>query len=302
MWIGIGLILGLICIILSLYVRAMKKQLREWSQELLLTQEASYNRQLTMALFDKDLTELGIQINHNLDYQKRMKLEAEKSEKNIRQNVADIAHDLRTPLTVIKGNLQMLKAEESLSEKGAKYLEICTEKAEEMHRMADDFFALSLLESDMEAVELKRVDLTELLLQFLIRQEAVIRNAGMEPQVHFPSKSIFVLVDEQLMMRVLGNLLNNVLRHGKGDSFQIRLEESKEECIISFVNELDTTQELDTEALFDRTYRGNRMRSGSGAGLGLYIVKLLVQRQKGRVFAQIEENTLSISMGFGIYR
>ena len=104
------------------------------------------------------------------------------------------------------------------------------------------------------------------------------------------------------MVRVLGNLLNNVLRHGKGDSFQIRLEESKEECIISFVNELDTAQELDTEALFDRTYRGNRMRSGSGAGLGLYIVKLLVQRQKGRVFAQIEENTLSISVGFGIYR
>lgn len=302
MWMGIGLILGLLCILLGLYIRAMKKQLREWSMELLLTQEASYNRQLTMALFDKDLMELGIQINHNLDYQKRMKLEAEKAEKSIRQNVADIAHDLRTPLTVIKGNLQMLTAEESLSEKGVKYLEVCAEKTEEMHRMAEDFFALSVLESDMEAVELKRVDLTELLLQFLIRQEAVIRTRGMEPQVHFPSKSIFVLVDEQLMVRVLGNLLNNVLRHGKGDSFQIRLEESKEECIISFVNELDMAQELDIDALFDRTYRGNRMRSGSGAGLGLYIVKLLVQRQKGRVFANVEENTLAISVGFRICR
>lgn len=297
----IGLVLLVLCISLLIYVQRMKRQIRNIRMELEATREKSYNRQISVDLVDEDLSDMTIQINKNLDYQKQLKMETEKAERSIRQSVSDIAHDLRTPLTVMKGNLQMLQMEETLSPKAQQYLDICVQKTDEMRVMADDFFQLSVLESDLEAVELRRVDITEQLLQFLVTQEAVIRTGGLEPQVHFPEKSIFVLADEQLLVRIWGNLLNNVLRHAKGEHFQIILEESEQgECMITFANEPDNPDTLDVDALFDRTYRGNRARSGNGAGLGLYIVKLLAGKQKGRVSARLEDNKLSISVIFEV--
>lgn len=297
-WKIISAVLAVFCVGILIYLRRMKRQLRKIKEELKETTDKSYNRQVRVDLFDKDLTAMTTQLNKNLDYQKQLKLETEKAEKSIRRSVSDIAHDLRTPLTVMKGNLQMLRMEETLSEKGIQYVDACVQKADEMREMADDFFQLSLLESDLEAVERKRVDMTEALLQFLVTQEAVIRTKGLEPDVVFPQKSIFALADENLLGRMFGNLLNNVLRHAKGDTFQIRLEELDAECVITFSNVVDAPETLNVEALFERTYRGEKARTGNGAGLGLYIVKLLAEKQKGSVKARLQENILEISVIF----
>lgn len=304
--------LAVVCIGLLIYMVRMKRELRNIKSELELTMDKSYNRQVSVDLFDRDLSGMTVQLNKNLDYQKQLKLETEKAERSIRQSVSDIAHDLRTPLTVMKGNLQMLRMED-LSARGTQYVDLCVQKADEMREMADDFFQLSVLESDLEAVELKRVDITGLLLQFLADQEAVIRTNGVEPEVIFPEKSIFVLADEKLLGRMFGNLLNNVLRHAKGKSFKIILEETgnvpaantggvetagSKECVVTFANEVDAPETLEVQSLFERTYRADKARRGGGAGLGLYIVKLLAQKQKARVKAQIKENTLSLSIIF----
>lgn len=286
--------------LLLVYLWRMKWELRNIQKELEATRDKSYNRQISVDLLDKDLLGMTTQLNKNLDYQKQLKLETEKAEKSIRKSVSDIAHDLRTPLTVMKGNLQMLNMEESLSDKGKQYVEVCMNKADEMREMADDFFQLSLLESDLEDVELRRVDITESLLQFLVAQEAVIRTKGMEPEVIFPQKSVFVLADGKLLERMLGNLLNNVLRHANGDTFQICLEEkeNEKECVIAFSNVVEAPEVLQVDALFNRTYRGEKARTGSGAGLGLYIVKLLAEKQKARANARLKENRLEISVVF----
>lgn len=296
-----AILLTIFCLGLVFWMLRMKKQLRSIKEELEATRDKSYNRQLQVDLFDRDLTDMTAELNRNLDYQKQLKVETEKAEKAIRQSVSDIAHDLRTPLTVVKGNLQMLRMEESLSEKGKQYVEVCAQKADEIREMADDFFQLSLLESDLEAVELKRMDLTEALLQFLTAREALIRTNHMEPEVIFPQKSLFVLADEKLLDRMLGNLLNNVFRHAKGDRFTIRLEE-KEEAVITFANVVEAPESLHLESLFERTYRGDKARSGNGAGLGLYIVKLLAGKQKATVSAAVKENILEISVHLPLAR
>lgn len=296
------LLLAVICVGLIMHMVRMKSQLRNIKKELEATTDKSYNRQISVEMLDKDLVGMTTQLNKNLDYQKQLKLETEKAEKTIRKSVSDIAHDLRTPLTVMKGNLQMLRMEETLSDKGVQYVDACMLKADEMREMADDFFQLSLLESDLEEVERKRVDITEALLQFLATQEAVIRTKGMKPEVIFPEKSIFVLADEKLLGRMFGNLLNNVLRHAKGNTFQIRLEEdtTAKECSVTFSNVVDAPETLQADALFERTYRGEKARTGSGAGLGLYIVKLLAQKQKAHTKACLIENKLEISVVFPI--
>lgn len=289
----VSIILFLLCVILFIYLLAVKHQLRNMEDELAQTKEQSYNKQVTISLFDQDVTELATQINDNLDYQKSLKLRAEQSEQRLKQSISDIAHDLRTPLTVLKGNLQMLDRHSSLSGQEQVYLQICQDKADTLKNMLDDFFEMSVLESDTASVTLSDVDITNLLVQLVVDHEAVIRGKHLVPEIHLPEKSVIAKADEQMLLRMLCNLLNNVLKYAR-DSFQVSLEEEERQCRITFSNAVFSETELDVEHLFDRTYRGDGARRDSGAGLGLYIVKLLAEKQGMRVNAIVENGQLRI--------
>ena len=289
------IVLLIICISLVLRLISIRRSMREIKNELILTRDEGYNRQLTVELSDSVLEEMTAEMNRNLDYQKKLKEESVKAERTLKQSVSDIAHDLRTPLTVIKGNLQMIALEDGLSEKSRGYLAASSEKCSEMKRMADDFFELSLLESDSSPVKLSKVNITNLLMQFLADSEAVIRGKELVPDVVFPERTVFALADEDLVRRMLGNLLNNVLKYAV-ESFCITLSASGNECGIVFSNTVNKGTEIDAEKLFERTYRADKARSGNGAGLGLYIVKLLAQKQNGRVTAECKDNELFVSV------
>lgn len=301
--IGICVLLGLVLLILLFRLIVIKGELRTIREELILTGEQSYNRQLRVTLLDRDLTETAAQINRNLDYQKKLKLAAERAEVQLQQSISDIAHDLRTPLTVIKGNLQMLEQDIGLTERGRERLRICQEKSDLLKEMVDDFFELSVLESDHDAVVLHDVDITNVLAQFILDHEAVIRAYDLEPELRLPERSIFIQADEQMLVRMLGNLLNNIVKYAE-NTFQVQLDTVDEgrRCRIRFSNAVEHERQFDVAHLFDRSYRGDQARSGSGAGLGLYIVKLLADKQKAAVAARREGDELVIELYFSCKR
>ena len=191
------IVLFLLCVWLVIYIIRLKAGMKDIKNELILTRNMEYNRQLTVDLLDDNLSEMTAEMNRNLDYQKKLKEESVKAERTLKQSVSDIAHDLRTPLTVIKGNLQMIGLEEGISGKSKAYLAASSEKCSEMKRMADDFFELSLLESDSSPVKLSKVNITNLLMQFLADSEAVIRGKELVPDVVFPERTVFALADEK---------------------------------------------------------------------------------------------------------
>lgn len=300
LWIGICIALFIICLYLAIYLFSIKREIRNVSRELIMTRKQSYNRQLTVSLFDRDLSRLTAVMNGNLDYQKQRKLESEQAERQMKQSISDIAHDLRTPLTVIKGNLQLLDKTDKMSESDREHLRICLEKSDTLKTMVDDFFELSVLESDHTPVELQRVNVTNLLMQFFVDHEAVIRQYGLTPEIQFPEKSVFILADEQMLVRMLSNLLNNVVKYAM-NSFSVALEVPEEKrCRITFSNGISMERDFDVEHLFDRSYRGDQARQGTGAGLGLYIVKLLAEKQNANVKAGRQNNRLSLSLEYPI--
>lgn len=294
------IVLSVVCFILIFYICILKKQADIIGKELKATRQDDYNRQLKITLIDNDLEKMTSEINNNLDYQKMLKLEADKSRRQLKQSVSDIAHDLRTPLTVVKGNLFMLSKEQGLSEHGRESLRISMEKTDALKEMVDDFFELSVLESDLSSAELKKIDATTFIAQFVIDNETVIRQHGLTPKLILPEKSVFVRADEMLITRMFNNLLNNVLKYAK-EGFVLKLLENSHEndtVRISFSNKIDRENDFDAEKLFERTYRGNLARPSGGAGLGLYIVKLLAEKQGAAVSANIEEDNLEINIDF----
>lgn len=294
----ISVVLAVALIALAVQLLSLKSEMRKLKKELALTRDKGYNRQLTVSLIDKDFSALVTEMNKNLDYQKQLKLQSERAERSLKQSVSDIAHDLRTPLTVIKGNLQMLESEEKLSERGTEYLRVCSEKSEAMKQMADEFFELSVLESDSTEVALSKVNITNLLMQFIADNEAVIRSCHLNPNVIFPEKTVFAQADEQLLMRMFSNLLNNIVKYAESE-FAIALEATENKCRIAFSNPVNSAN-IDTEHLFDRTYRADKSRHGTSAGLGLYIVKLLAEKQGAEVTAKLENSVLKIAIVLNI--
>lgn len=291
------IVLAVICAALLGHAVAVKLQLRSMRRELSRNLDPSYDRQLSVALFDRSLSSLAAEINRSLDHQRRLKRDAVRAEVNLKQSVSDIAHDLRTPMTVIKGNLQLLTQEEHLSPRGSEYLATCCEKADKLKEMADAFFELSVLESDDTSAELRQVNLTKVLMQFLADSEAAIRLHGLEPQIVFPEKTVFVRADEQMLTRMLGNALNNIIKYAH-DSFRLEVEQDAELTAVSFSNPVRAGEMPDTELMFERSYRADASRSGGSAGLGLFIVRLLAEKQGAQVSASAEENVLTLTMTF----
>jgi len=298
LYILIGLFI--LVVILFAYIFSLKREMRGIKNELILTRDKKYNRNIRVMLFDRDLSGLAAEINNNLDFQKKLKFETERSEQRLKESVSDIAHDLRTPLTVIKGNLKLIENRDTLSEEDMSYIKICSEKCDTMRVMADDFFELSVLESDSSAAILKKTNATNMLMEFIAENEAVIREHKLTPDIIFPERSIFITADEVMTRRILGNLLNNVVKYAR-DSFIIKLEPiDGGKCCIVFSNAVGKTAHIDTKRLFDRTYRADKARTGGGAGLGLYIVKLLAEKQGAEARAEIDDGMLSLSVVFNM--
>lgn len=287
------IILLIAVIILALRLFLLRSSIRSISKELENTLSSDYNRQLKIDLTDNALNDLAVSINKNLDEQKKLKLKEERSRRQLEQSVADIAHDLRTPLTVVKGNLQLLDSE-SLSEKGRQYLDVSTKKTEALKNMVDEFFELSVLESDPTPARLETIDLTAFLTEFLIDHEELIRAHSLEPVIQLQEREINISANREMLQRVFENLISNILKYAN-NSFFIKLAENGS---LTVGNKLAGGVTIDTEHIFDRTYRADKARSSGSAGLGLYITKLLMEKQNGTITASDSAGILSFRLEF----
>lgn len=287
------IILLIAVIILALRLFLLRSSIRSISKELENTLSSDYNRQLKIDLSDEALNELAVNINKNLDAQKKLKLKEERSRRQLEQSVADIAHDLRTPLTVVKGNLQLLDSE-ALSEKGRQYLDVSTKKTEALKNMVDEFFELSVLESDPTPARLETIDLTAFLTEFLIDHEELIRAHSLEPEIQLQEREINVSANREMLQRVFENLISNILKYAHNNFF-IKLTENGS---LTVGNKLAGGVTIDTEHIFDRTYRADKARSSGSAGLGLYIAKLLMEKQNGTITASDSAGILSFRLEF----
>ena len=168
-------------------------------------------------------------------------------------------------------------------------------KAETLKGMVDEFFEMSVLESDTQEAALGQLDIVSFLAQFIIDHETLIREKGLTPDISFPERSVFVEANEEMLNRVFSNLLANICKYAK-DSFSISV--SPEDGTVTVGNKISSPDEIDVEHIFDRTYRADKARREGSAGLGLYIAKLLMEKQKGHIKADVENGRIIFALCF----
>ena len=293
---GIIVVLAVAVAVLAVQTVVMRREIRSMSRQLEDLSAGRSEKKISLTLVDARLNELATQINENMELQKQLRIDARKSEQRLKDSIAGVSHDLRTPLTAIIGYIQMLERSGLNGEQQEKAT-IILKKANAMRELVESFFELSVIESGQSELAEEAVNFTnivsEAVVDFIPRFEA----AELEPDVDLGDKSLYIAGDTTALGRIVQNLLSNALKYTAG-RVKVALEERDGEIILTVVNEVRPDTPPDMERIFERFYTGDDCRNSGSAGLGLYIVKLLAEKMQGAVSASLENKMMSVYVVF----
>lgn len=293
---GIIVVLAVAVAVLAVRTVVMRREIRSMSRQLEDLSAGRSEKKISLTLVDARLNELATQINENMELQKQLRIDTRKSEQRLKDSIAGVSHDLRTPLTAIIGYIQMLERSGLNGEQQEKAT-IILKKANAMRELVESFFELSVIESGQSELAEEAVNFTnivsEAVVDFIPRFEA----AELEPDVDLGNKSLYIAGDTTALGRIVQNLLSNALKYTAG-RVKVALEERDGEIILTVVNEVRPDTPPDMERIFERFYTGDDCRNSGSAGLGVYIVKLLAEKMQGAVSASLENKMLSVYVVF----
>jgi two-component system sensor histidine kinase BaeS len=232
-----------------------------------------------------DFDQLGRVFNHMLE-------ELERADRQRRNLTADVAHELRTPLQIIQGNLEGVL--DDVYEPTDEHISATLEETQLLARLVEDLRTLSLAESGQLALVLEPVDVEELLADVQTSFSGQAAAAGIKLRVEGKGEAVSksIIGDVGRLDQVLGNLIANALRHTpSGGTITLQAEPIDGAVRIRVRDTGEGIPAEDLPAVFDRFWKGDRSRShiaGAGSGLGLAIVQQLVHAQGGRVAVESE--------------
>ena len=283
-------LLVLLCLGLVLRLYALERDIRSCARQL-----RSGRPRVSMAAPNAAAEELLTAVNALLDLREREEGDYRRQEQAIRQQIANISHDLRTPLTSILGYLQLLEGEGLTAEERREYLSIVQGRARALQSMIVSFYDLSRLEGGEYPLSRERVDLYHVLSQLVAEFYNDFEGSGFDMTVELQESLPSVTADPAGVLRVFTNLIRNALEHGRS-RMSILLYQEGDEVVSVFANDAPGLTPEDVEHVFDRFFTADKMRTGQSTGLGLAIVKALVERMGHTVSAGLEGDLFQVTV------
>ena len=286
------IVLAVICFILLMKVLSLRNDAWKIERSFGKILSEDTNNLITLTAHDSRMRSLAGSINTELRHLREEKNKYYHGNVELSNAITNISHDLRTPLTAIIGYLDMMGKTDSI-EKIKGYLPIITKRAESMKQLTEELFSYSIDYSNADAeVEREELVLNQVLEDSILGYYSVLSEKGMKLEVDITENKIIRTLNRTYMSRIFSNLLNNAVKYSDGD-LKICL---KDDGDIIFSNSAASLKGIDAEQLFDRFYTVEAARSSTG--LGLSIVKLLVERQGGEILSNLAEGRLTITISF----
>ena len=288
-------LLGILWIsILTAKLYKLKRGIRNVNKQLLEQCVSKEFSPLQMELGDCELEELGERLNDYLKLYNECEARSRATEMKLKRAIANMSHDLRTPLTSILGYIQLLREGEVTLEEKEKFLEVAQKKGKSLQGLLNDFFELSIVESVDYELHLQPINVDNLVKELLFSYYDNFIQKQIQPELLFPNKPLWVLGEAEAMTRVVENLVGNVLKHAEGE-VRVKLYEKRGHIYLEISNEAKDLKQEAVGKLFDRFYKADEIRMGKGAGLGLCIAKSLMEKMGGSMEAHLESGRLFIT-------
>lgn len=215
--------------------------------------------------------------------------------------IEGISHDLRTPLTAIKGTIKaLMDGIASTPEKQQKFLNAAYRRTGEMDTLLNQLFYLSKLETGNMPLSVQKINLTDFLAKYVYGKQEVLNPAQAEVRATLEECNLYTDLDPEQMQRILDNLIENSIKYSEQEpvEVEISLREQEDRLLLTVSDNGVGVPEEKLPHIFEEFYRADESRNKKeGNGLGLYIVKYLVEAMKGNVRAE-NRNGLVISMDF----
>ena len=286
------ILLSVLCmVVLFLYVQ-LRKEIQSVRHQLLYTRKEESSFTLFSTSSNKDMKDIIEEVNGIKDEMLLEKRSHLKNEKDIRDMIANISHDIRTPLTSIQGYLEMMQTSKDLIER-ERYYGIVVHRLNDLEAMLDEFFLYTKLMNTSEEHSLEIKEVYPLICGSLLSYMELLKEHDLIPEVVCEDETIALALHEESFQRICMNLIMNTVRYGEAP-FRISIRQDTEAVMIIFENKVKAGMSVDTEHMFDRFYKGNDARTQKGSGLGLAIVKELVLRMHGEVSSTCANGMLRI--------
>lgn len=276
----------LVCIVLYqhyVFHTGTQAKLREISGKLKEIIEIDSDEQIMVFTENKELIELAAQINDLLEKHLKTKAVYRRSEIASKKMLTNISHDIKTPMTVILGYLEIMQLSETAS---SEILKKVADKAQDVMKMINQFFTLSKIESGDMDIGLSRVDICEACRESILDFYELLSNKEFQVVLNIPETPVLVQGNKVALQCILFNLISNVIRYGAdGKYLEISLRNEEKNVYVDVTDNGKGIDKIFSDSIFDRlfTMEDSRNRKIQGNGLGLTIAKNLAVRLGGTI-------------------
>ncbi|WP_440602488.1 HAMP domain-containing histidine kinase [Bacillus sp. GB_SG_008] len=249
--------------------------------------EKQTSENLLVVTDDKELKSLLVAINYLLDEKKKTIAEHSKLEISMRKMLSNISHDLKTPLTVILGYVEILHVDETISEEERKILlEKVHTKTLEVLDLIHKFFDLAKLESGDKDIAMTRIHMNEICQEHMLSFYDLLTTQGFDVHIDIPETPIYAHGNPEVIGRIMNNLISNAIAYGgDGKTLGITLRSDDKFVYVDIWDKGKGISESHIDKVFERMYtlEDSRNRLYQGSGLGLTITKRLVEALGGEI-------------------
>ncbi|MCD3295781.1 sensor histidine kinase [Clostridium botulinum] len=216
----------------------------------------------------------------------------EEVEENRRVLISNVSHELRSPITSIKGFIGGILDGVIPKEKENYYLSVAYEEIQRLTRLINDLLDLSSIEAGKFVLNVKEEDINEIIRLSIIKFETVIKSKKINVEVWLDDERLSVLVDRDKIIQVITNLIDNAIKYGKEEgNIEIRTKVKGQKVFVSVYNDGPNISKEDGKYIWDRFYKGDKSRTLKvSTGLGLSIVRRIVTQHGGDIWFENKEN------------
>lgn len=292
-WAVIATILaGVLFVLLLLY----RRQVQSTCRQLAFLKKHQTNLRLSAGFPFPELNELNDRINEILDLSQEVKRAVSSSDRQLRETVTSLSHDIRTPLTSLDGYFQLLAQSESEEER-RRYIAIIQGRIASLNGMLEELFTYAKLQNENYELSLERVDLSKCVTDTLFSFYEELNRRGITPNIALCEERVWIQANGEAVCRVLQNILKNALEHGQS-LLLIRLDHQEGRAVFTCTNDVENAGEIDMDQVFTRFYKADSARTHTSTGLGLSIAKGLTERMGGAITAALQDAQFIITLTF----
>jgi len=239
---------------------------------------------------NSQMKSLLIQINRLLEHNQKTVANFHSVERSMRKMLSNISHDLKTPLTVILGYIEIILHDKTINqEKEKSLLQTVHLKAEEVLALINHFFELVKLESNDVHLEMSKIELGEICRKTILDYYEILTKKEFDVSINIPNEQYFIWGNKGAVERILNNLISNALQYGSdGKVIGLHLRSTNDKVYIDVFDRGKGILEDGKDRVFERLYtmEDSRNKLYQGSGLGLTITKRLVEQLDGKILLE----------------